>query len=708
MRRLFIVATHALILAPLVYSSALLNHFIVPRQVWMVLWFVIAVGALMMWLWQNGARIELQKVDIAIGALLVITTITAVLGVDATESFWSSAWRGAGLLFWWLWFFWYLGARVIQWQTHEWRLFIVSHGVALVGTVLIVIVQLFNPEFVPLSNGDRPSGLIGNSIFLGMYAAPYVFLPWYVLAERKRFAISLTTRTKIMAVVVSISAVLVILMTQARASLLAIILGGAVTGVTLLFSTRHDTTYKKARHVVAVIAVCAVALFALLAMYGQATNSDKIKRLTFSSNYAATLKSRLVNWGVALAAARERPFTGWGFENYRTAVEKHYNPELAKYSFMETRIDKPHNVYIEWLVTTGIFGVLAWVALWFLLARFQLPPVSRALWLGAITASLVQDFFAFFTMQTIWMLGIYLLLVTDLRATAVREITLPPLRKHSRGWMVVGVVIFYLLASVVWYGVVGTARSAYYTQAAVTAQAEGDFLEIIKRSRQSLDVVFAGPYPFETWRWSAYALLTDAAARPSLIAGLPEQERIAWRIEVDRLARTTAVLMLRHDGSAHWNIFAGKILYHLALATSDAEPLAEAEKYFLRALALSPERQESMLMMMYVRAVQGDYAQSLDWLKRSSEVASDFEFINGVDFLARRLERQKEYVLLVNLYEWRAAKVQTAPAYAVLAAAYAAAGQNDKARTAVARAVAIDPSYAAEAELFLSTLPRKK
>lgn len=697
MRRVLLVITHGIILSPLIFWSALINNFIAPRQVWVTTLFICAIGALVVYLWQHGARIRVQWWDVLLLALLIIATATSLISsADVSESVWSTPWRGTGLLLWWLWFMWYVGARVMQWNDREWRGIYLSHGVALVGTALIVALQVVNPEFIKLSNGDRPSGLLGNSVFLGLYAAPYVFLPWLVIPKEKMWRYG--------AALISLCAIGMILVTQARASLLASIIGGGVGVSALFWFTRRDAAMARVRRIATILVVCGVLGFVALATYGQVSNSDRIKRLTFNVNYLATLKSRFVNWGVAMQAVRERPLRGWGFEQYRTAVEKHYSPELAKYSFMETRIDKPHNVYLEWLVMTGIFGFVVYVALCVVLLwygwRLQ-QPVAAAVWLAAISTILVQEFFAFFTLQTMVMLA-FLLLLMERRGgmVPVRELSIPALRARPVVWGTGAVIAAAALLFILWRGVWGVGLGAYHAQQAVDAQARGDSAAIISHATQALDSMGVGPYDFETWRWVAHALLTDAA-----VGHVPTDAR--WRTQVERLARLTTDLASRHNDSAHWMLFAGKIEYHLALATDDRAHLITAQNYFLRAIEISPQRQESHLMLVYVHALRGEYAQVLERFKLASVVASDFEFINAIDFVARRLEKEKNYPMLVALYEWRVTRINTAPAHAVLAAAYAANGQYAQARAAVARAVALDPSFASEAELFLKTVPNR-
>ena len=74
--------------------------------------------------------------------------------------------------------------------------------------------------------------------------------------------------------------------------------------------------------------------------------------------------SRLVVWEKAWKGFKERPLLGWGPENYEFAFMKYFNPCM----FMsecgsEIWFDRAHNIIFDSLVTSGILGFLAYLAL---------------------------------------------------------------------------------------------------------------------------------------------------------------------------------------------------------------------------------------------------------------------------------------------------------------------------------------------------------
>jgi len=70
-----------------------------------------------------------------------------------------------------------------------------------------------------------------------------------------------------------------------------------------------------------------------------------------------TFQTRLLLWKQALIIAGERPILGWGPENFSPAFEKHYLPRF------EVWFDRAHNIFLDYLVQTGILGFLSYLSI---------------------------------------------------------------------------------------------------------------------------------------------------------------------------------------------------------------------------------------------------------------------------------------------------------------------------------------------------------
>ena len=78
----------------------------------------------------------------------------------------------------------------------------------------------------------------------------------------------------------------------------------------------------------------------------------------------ASSAARIVVWESGLEAFKERPFFGWGPENFERALQTHFDNRLFQKEYLgEIWFDRAHNTVVDTLVTTGLVGALAHLAL---------------------------------------------------------------------------------------------------------------------------------------------------------------------------------------------------------------------------------------------------------------------------------------------------------------------------------------------------------
>jgi tetratricopeptide (TPR) repeat protein len=73
-----------------------------------------------------------------------------------------------------------------------------------------------------------------------------------------------------------------------------------------------------------------------------------------------------------------RPLVGYGPESMSVAYNKVYPPELAHIEYRTASPDRSHNDLLDYLVTTGIFGLVAYLALFLLMVWTALRYLARA------------------------------------------------------------------------------------------------------------------------------------------------------------------------------------------------------------------------------------------------------------------------------------------------------------------------------------------
>ncbi len=199
----------------------------------------------------------------------------------------------------------------------------------------------------------RSSITFGNPIYVGSFLIIPMFLAVLLAVKsRKRFG-------QAWWLIAAFLQLLGIYFSGTRGAVVGLALGLFLTGVVyLIFEHRHK------QKLIASLGLSAfLSLGFLLFIFGSSLphniNLARVIRLK-DGNSAA----RLIQWEIAIKGYTDRPVFGTGPENYQVVSSKYHNPEIYQYD--RSWFDKPHNYLLEILVTTGIFGFGAYLAMaWF-------------------------------------------------------------------------------------------------------------------------------------------------------------------------------------------------------------------------------------------------------------------------------------------------------------------------------------------------------
>jgi len=204
------------------------------------------------------------------------------------------------------------------------------------------------------------------------------------------------------------------------AQTLGVLLGLSVGVVFLLGWFYFDRNSASLKRISAIIFLALVLIGAAFwftrtnALWRQVPGFARVSTFSFEN---LSVSTRLLTWKIALRGFEDRPILGWGFENFRIAYNRHYDPEMLSLGVSGTYWDKPHNILLEYLVTTGLVGFLAYLSLWVALlvtlwklrqqALFFEVPIFAAM----LIAYFVQNLFVFDTIGTYLMFGLVLAFV---------------------------------------------------------------------------------------------------------------------------------------------------------------------------------------------------------------------------------------------------------------------------------------------------------
>lgn len=335
--------------------------------------------------------------------VLIVTSLTSV---NPYQSFWSNQERMEGLItmlhFGTLFFI--LGGTFSKKKDWYW-FFKVSFAVSLLASFYGFLQKLdISWSWVIFGGASRLSSTIGNPAFFAAYLVPNIFLGT-LLALRAR-----TWRSRTFYILAIFFECLVLYWTATRGALLAMM--AAV--ICLLFFGLGQRTQRSLKYIF--LALLLALVFGSFLAYHfrdqvwleKTLGKGFYRLLQTSLDYrSGSIKSRVLAWQISLRAWQERPILGWGPENYIVAFNANFDPEFFNLEG-ETWFDRAHNKVLGMAVTSGLAGLLSYLAVFacliFLLVRDWLKS-KRTKWLGPILlcfllAYFLQNFFVFDTSAT--------------------------------------------------------------------------------------------------------------------------------------------------------------------------------------------------------------------------------------------------------------------------------------------------------------------
>lgn len=383
-----------LLLSPLFFMRSLLYPFVLGKATLIQIFIALMLPFLGMILYFyrksffKRDQILTWSVLVYAGALL-LTTIT---GVSSWQSFWGTSDRSFGVftvLHILSAYFVFLIA--LKDESSRRRLMFL----ALIIGVAAGLMGIF--EYLSSSNGTRITGAFGNPILFGGYLLFPLFFSLILIFRNLRD----NFWTRMIYVAIFSVILFALLFAQSRGALFGAVFGGlAAAAIFVMTSSGNKKIF--ILKILAIIGIVTTLIF-ILERGGNNIAISLVRRFFQISLKDASTDQRLRLYGVAFEAFKDKPWLGWGPENFDYAFDRNYDPSMLKYGVSETWVDRSHNNYLDTLVTNGVLGVAAYVFMFIaaglvLYKRIRIKTSDKnedALLFALLTAYGVYIFFAF-------------------------------------------------------------------------------------------------------------------------------------------------------------------------------------------------------------------------------------------------------------------------------------------------------------------------
>jgi O-antigen ligase/Flp pilus assembly protein TadD len=384
---------------PLIVANSFFFPFITAKGFYFRILVEVAFASWVILAFMDAKyRPKFTALTIGVTLFTVITLIADLLGINPIRSLWSNFERMEG----WitivhLWAFYIVMTSVFgtgddsRRMWHRW--FNTSIGVAffVFGYGLF---QYFGWAATH-QGATRIDASLGNSSYMAVYMMMHAFLAAYMffIVRIKKIKPSPQWLYAVLAVAFSF----IVFETQTRGTILGLI--GGVMLALFLYAIFGPKTAKRARSTSGIIIIAIIALVGLFWVNRHASWIERnpvLGRFSNLSWYEASNQARQYIWPMAVQGAMKRPILGLGQENFNYIFNADYNPGMYN---QEQWFDRAHNVFLDWLVASGILGLVAYLALYVIFLReiwkSHLTVAEKSVLTGLLAGYAIHNVFVF-------------------------------------------------------------------------------------------------------------------------------------------------------------------------------------------------------------------------------------------------------------------------------------------------------------------------
>jgi tetratricopeptide (TPR) repeat protein len=677
---------YASALVPLVIFAQYMSPFHFGKVV--ILRSIIEIMAVLyvLLIWRDRSyRPVMHPISWAFLGFALVFTLTTITSVAPTQSFVGTLERMGGLWTFWHYFvFFIIAVSVMRTREHWTRLLDLVIAVGLVSAVYGFL-QKTNWSFILGAGGRaRPFGTIGNAALFAGYQILVAYLGVTLLAMKKfgpraQSATGLLERGNALIGGGLGAALLLALLfaghglwiipfgvvfygiylvmagmgwglwfyrgavglmflaaisTAVRGSLLAIVVGTIV--YVLLWSVLNRSRQAK---IALLVAIAGVVVFFFLALLFRNTpvvkGSPYLTRITDFSSSTFTVQTRFWAWSAGLKGWSEAPrymALGWGPENFNVPFSKYFNPKFFTGPGSETFFDRAHNMFIEVLVTMGVLGELAYLALfgvllWTLIGYMKRQGDDRALGIGLTALTVAYAIHNAFIFDTSANFLVFFTIVAFIVHVAQRGLDGANSEKRianrgkgakegswTAGQMAVGGMMAIAAIVLVYATNVKQTMANYAVTRGIVAGWKGDFVGAVEKYRQAIDYGVPGQYEFRH-RFAQYVLEVASGADTSTV---PQFDAVVSRVLNDLKANS------EENPSDYLPLLYASRIY-LSLGQDDPRSPANdaALEQSTRALEISPTFVRTYYEVAQAYLNKKEYGKAYEWFGKAAELNPD-------------------------------------------------------------------------------------
>ena len=593
---------YLILFTPLIINSKFFFPFVGPKSLYfMGLLEIILAAWIVLIVFRPKYRPTFNSLLATLIIFLAVFVLSSILGADLSRSFWSKFERMTGLLmqFHLFAFFLVLSSTFKEKKDYNpptallegtWlKIFGVSVFAAVLMSVLSLLPEIGLKNFLLTARGGAT---IGNTSFMATYLLFNLFLAIYLFFNTK-------AGFKIFSAISTIIITLGLFLSTGKAAIISFILG--IFLLFLLWLIFSKTGKLRKVGIALLVLFCVLGLTLLIL----ALHPQNFLHQTLTDKFGG---ARFVVWEIGFKGWQERPWLGWGPENFEFVFAKHFNPCLfLSECGGEVWFDRAHNVLFDTLVSSGIIGFLSYLsvfigAIYILWTKYLREKIINFWTAGIFTVLLFAYFLqnlTVFDMINSYMMFFLVLGFIGSLASAPTNLETKPQRKSltPNQWVTAFLLIFVIFSFFKF-----TIQPLMTDRYVIKAMQSPTPKERLLYYEKTLNISSLGKYQIRIF-------LADQLIRLSRQEAVQKIPREDLQREFDFLASELEKSIEEIPLDFHSYLKLSE-LYN-AYILFDRGKLSRTEEILKKAIELSPKNQQAYWGLAQTRVLQGNTQEAI-------------------------------------------------------------------------------------------------
>ena len=313
------------------------------------------------------SNIMLNKYLFIILLFLIVLCLSTIFSIDPQTSFNGLYTRQEGLVS-YLFYFLFFILLIINVKNNKQIKKIINISVfsSLVVCTYGLIQANGNDPFIWIeSTKIRITSTLGQPNMLASYLLLVIPLNIYLLISNKKLVL------KIIYFIILISQLLCLFFTYSISGFVGFIFGIIIVGIFYLYFNKIK--FKKNIKYLTFL----ILFFGLLIINFQNNSVLKSKLNNLFNPKAGSTSARIDFWKASSKAISKKPLLGYGLETQGDVLVEYYDKSWGIHSNVNTVPNRTHNLFLDILLTSGIIGLLAYLALLYLFLKLILRNIRN-------------------------------------------------------------------------------------------------------------------------------------------------------------------------------------------------------------------------------------------------------------------------------------------------------------------------------------------